>query len=364
MAQVPSLDWLDPARDPALFTLVVLAVALLAVTVVFSVYAVVLRIRNDRREQRRTALAARWQDALLTALADSEKTPDLHRLVDPNRQLHFVGFVLQFARRVRGEETGLLRDIVRPFLGSVVARLDSDRVEVRARAVQTLGTLGLPDHERRVIEALADPSPLVAMVAARALAKEGDPQYAEFILAKIQRFTVWNRPYLASMLAAMGPEISAGLRRGLADPGLGAWARSVLAEALHIQRDFVAGDVAAGVVATTDQRTAEERDLLVSALRLLAEVGRPEHVPVVRARLETHDVAVRAQALRALGRLGGQADLPLLVEALDDAFAWSALYAARGVRDAGGRDFLVEAAKSSDRRGRLAAQVLAEEGAR
>ena len=347
----------EAARDPTLLALIALAGGLFLVTVAFSFYAIFLRLRNQRRDARRAALAERWQDALLTVLADPETIPDLHRLVDDNRHIHFVGFVLEFARRVRGEESGIMRDVVRPFLGPIAERVQSDQVEVRARAIQTLGTLGLPEHEGIVIAALDDPSPLVAMVAARALAKEGEPRYSRAVLAKIHRFRIWNRPYLASMLAAMGPEVSDGLRRGLADRDLGDWARSVLAEALYLQTDFEAGDVAAQVVATEESPT-----LLISALRLLSEVGRPVHLPVVMERVRSHDVAVRAQALRALGRLGGRAELPLLVDALDDEFAWAALYAARGVRDAGGRGILLEASRGDDRRARLAAQVLAEEG--
>jgi HEAT repeat protein len=161
------------------------------------------------------------------------------------------------------------------------------------------------------------------------------------------------------MLAEMGPEVSPGLRRGLADRAAEPWTRTVMAEALRLQSDFEAGDVAAEVVANCD-----DRDLVAAALRLLSEVGRPAHLPVVRDRVGSQDEAVRAQALRALGRLGGPEDLSTLLEALDDEFTWAALYAARGVRESGGRELLREAAESEDRRGHLAAQVLAEEGAR
>lgn len=358
MEELLTAGWLRVSREPTLLALIAVVLALFLITLAFSVYAVLLRVQNERRDARRAALAERWQGTLLDAIADPTKIPDVHRLVDNDGRLHFVGFVLQFARRMRGGESDVLRSVVQPYMGLIAERLDTDRVEVRARAVQTLGTLGLPEHEDLVIAALDDPSPLVAMVAARALAKEEEPRYASAVLAKVHRFSEWNRLYLASMLAAMGPEVSLGLRAGLADPAAEPWTRSVMAEALRLQTDFEAGDVAAGVVADTD-----DGDLTVDALRLLAEVGRPAHLPVVRFKARSHDPAIRAQALRALGRLGGPEDLPILVEALDDDFTWAALYAARGVRETGGREILLRAAESDDRRGRLAAQVLAEEGA-
>lgn len=352
-----ALGWLDLYREPLLVGLIGLAVALFVVTLLFSVYAVVLRWMHQRRDRLRASLAERWQPALLEVLAHTQKVEELHRLVDENRRLHFVGFVLQFARRMRGDEVEVLRDVVRPFLGLIAERVESDRVEVRARAVQTLGTLGLPEHEDAVIRALDDPSPLIAMVAARALTKEENPRYAPDVLARVHRFSDWNRPYLASMLAAMGPELSDGLQRGLADERAEPWSRSVMAEALRLQKDFTAGDVAAKVAATTD-----DVDLQVAVLRLLSEVGRPEHLSVVRPKAQSGEPAVRAQALRALGRLGGPDDVPTLLEALDDDFTWAALYAARGVRESGGRHLLQEeASRANDRRARLAAQVLAEE---
>jgi HEAT repeat protein len=353
-----SSGWLRVSREPTLLALIAVVLALSLVTIAFSMYAVLLRFQNERRDARRAALAERWQSALLDAIADPAKIPDLHRLVDDNRRLHFVGFVLQFARRMRGGESEALRSVVRPYMGLIAERCDSDRVEVRARAVQSLGMLGLPEHEDLVMAAVDDPSLLVAMVAARALAKAGEPRYASALLAKVHRFKEWDRLYLASMLAAMGPEISAELRSGLANEAAEPWTRSVMAEALRLRTDFESGDVAAQVVATTD-----DRDLTVDALRLLAEVGRPAHTAVVRSKARSHDPAVRAQALRVLGRLGGPEDLPILVEALDDDFTWAALYAARGVRENGGRGLLLRAAESDDRRGRLAAQALAEEGA-
>jgi HEAT repeat protein len=354
-----ALGWLDGYREPILVGLIALAVGLFVLTLLFSAYALIMRWHHRRREELRTALAERWQPALLAVLGDRQRAGEVHRLVEENRRLHFVGYVLEFARRMRGDEVDVLRRVVRPYLGPIAERLRSDRVEVRARAVQTLGALGLPEHEDAVVGALDDPSPLVAMVAARALAKEENPKYAPLVLAKVGRFSGWNRHYLASMLAEMGAELSEGLRRGLADENAKPWTRCVMAEALRLQKDFQAGDVAAQVAATTD-----DEDLLVDVLRLLSEVGRPEHLVVIRPKTDSRDPAVRALALKALGRLGGPEDVPMLLEALDDEFTWAALYAARGARESGGRHVLEkEASRGGSRRSRLAAQVLAEEGA-
>jgi len=206
-----------------------------------------------------------------------------------------------------------------------------------------------------VISALDDPSPLVAMVAARALAREETPEHAAEVLARLERFKGWDRRFLASMLAAMGPAVAGTLRWGLGDSTVEPWTRALLADASYLQRDLQAADVAARLLAET-----EDRELRASALRLLSGVGRPEHAPAVRDLCRSDDPVVRAQALRALGTVGGAVDVPLFIEAMGDAYPWAALHAARGAAASGGSDALEHLAASADPRAALARQILAE----
>jgi len=341
---------------PALIVLIVVIAVLLVCTVVLSAYAIMMRFRHAANAKAAQDLKERWRDPVLGAVADPTLVPSVQGLVGDEDAIPFLGFVIEYARRVRGEEKGVLRDLVKPFLPRMVERAHVRRVEMRAWAIQTLGTLGLPEYEDEVVAALDDPSELVAMVAARGLARQETPQYASAVLERLDRFSGWNRHFLASMLAAIGPSASEVFRTGLADEGRAPWIRGVMAEALLQQGDFLAGDTAAEVV-----RTVGERDLLASALRLLTAVGRPEHAEVIRRHCDSEDTVVRAQAFRALGSLGGQEDVPVLVEAMGDQSPWPALYAARGARDAGGRAVLAGLVASGHPSASLAEQVLAEE---
>jgi HEAT repeat protein len=345
-----------PTRDSLLALLIWIVAALFVVTLAFSVYAVALRLVNDARDRRRARFALKWQDGLLLALADEEAAAALRNSVLEDERIHFVGFAVQYARRLRGDGRDALAGLVKPFLDPIVARAASPRVEVRARAIQTLGMLGLPEHATRVIAALDDPSPLVAMVAARALALEESPEYAEAVLARLPRFGGWNRRFLASMLAAMGPGVSASLRSGMADARAEPRSRAILAEALQIQGDLAAADVAADIL-----MKETDPELLGSALRLLQDVGRPEHVEAVRAHVESANATVRAHALEALGAVGGEGDIPELVASMRDPSPWAALSAARGVLAAGGGRILSDMAASDDAPGVIARQVLAGE---
>lgn len=342
--------------DTALLVISGVIIALFGVTILFSVYAVALRYRHEQRDRLWADLRARWEGPLLDAIADPAAIPTVQSLVDEEHRLYFVNFVLEFSRRMRGGELAVLRTVVAPFLEEIGRRASHPNSQVRTRAMQTLGTLGLPAYEKHVLAGLDDPSPLVSFVAARYLARAEFPQYGRAVLDSVSRFDGANFRFLASMLASIGPTISPELRARLADSERPEWERAVIAEALMMQREPRAGDVAAEVLGQT-----EDRELSIRLLRLLGTVGRREHLEAIRARSTTDDVFVRAQALSAMGRLGDERDLPVLIAGMDDDSPWVALHAARGIREAGGRGVLFELAQTELGYAALAGQVLYEE---
>lgn len=343
--------------EGALLALSGVIVGLFAVTLAFSAYAIVLRFRHARRDRLWTALTNRWEEPVLAAIVDPERARDVHEEVPEEYQLHFVNFILEYTRRVRGEERRTLRSLALPYLDQIAERTKHRDSGLRTRAVQTLGTLGLPDYSEEVLAGLEDPSPLVSMVAARYLARAEFPEFAPAVLRHLDKFDGWNRRFLASMLAAIGSDASDTLRGGLADADTPEWLRAVYAEALKMQRDPLAGDLAVRALSEDPGR-----ELIASLLRLLAEVGRPDHLPIVRGLARSDDVIVRAQALHALGLLTDGPDVPALVEAMADPSPWAAIHAARGVREAGGRALLEDMVRSGGVHARLAGQVLSEEG--
>jgi HEAT repeat protein len=345
-------------RSTAMTVVVDIVLVLLLATLVFSVVAVVLRLRHRARDRRRDEFASRWGEPLLAALSEPGTVAALRSQVLAEEQLHFVGFAVQYGRRLRGEERNALRNLVLPYLEHVARRAEARSVEVRARAIQTLGMFGLPEHAPRVVAALDDDSDLVAMVAARSLAQRETPDYAAAVMQRLGRFHGWDRRFLASMLAQMGTSVSSTLREGLRDPAVESRSRAVLAEALAIQGDLLAGDIAAEVLAS-----GADSELRFAALRLLHAVGRPEHASVARLHTGEGDETLRAQALRTLGAVGGEADVPVLLQAMSDPSPWVALEAARATLEAGARQALVDIAGSDRGTADLARQVLSEAGA-
>lgn len=341
------------AHDLALLVIAGVIGALFIVSTAFCGYAILLRAGHQRRDRLWEGLRARWEAPVLAAIVDPEQVPVVHALVTPEHEMHFVHFVLEYSRRMRGEEQLTLQKLVEPYLDLIAERLGDRRAEVRTRAIQTLGTLGLPKYANELLAGLDDASPLVSMVAARYLARREFPEFAPAVIERLHRFEGWNRNFLASMLATMGPACSAALRSGLSDEQAPPWLRSVHAEALRMQIDPAAADVAITVLST-----AKDIELIAALFRLLATVGRPEHVPVIREWCDSPDPIIRARALHALGALSSEEDIPLLVDAMYDESPWAALHATRGVREAGGKALLAEIARSEHPNAVLAAQIL------
>ncbi|MFQ5538582.1 MAG: HEAT repeat domain-containing protein [Gemmatimonadota bacterium] len=355
MPGLPSLLEEAGVRDAALVVIAYLVGVLLLLSFAFAVYTFWLRFRHRARDARWNRLREGWETPVLEVLDDPGGIPALQASIPREMRLYFVRFVVEFARRVRGPELDTLRRLALPFLEPLVRRTLSGDVEVRTRAVQTLGTLGLPRYADVVVEAMDDPSPLVAMVAVRALAR---PEYAEFtepVLKRLYRFHSWSRGFLSAMLAGIGSEGVPHLRKALADGEEEPWVRAVVADALAVLGDPGSGDIAAGVV-----EIEEDEDLLAAALRLLAVVGRPEHIDVVRVRCASPIPHVRSHALKALGVLGREEDVPRLLGAVADPSPWVALRAAEGILAAGAHPLLRDLAESDHPRALLAAQVLAE----
>ena len=181
-----------------IFLLLAFAILLLLLlTFFFAIVTIVLRFRNERRARYWEYLEGKWSEVILEVLAGSEPPEALTSLVEPEEELFFVGFLLRYARRVRGEEGKVLHDLVGPFLHQVTERANRGGAERRARAIQTLGTVGIPEYAAIVEEGLDDPSALVAMLAAQGLARKEHPELLGPVLDHLHRFGDWRRSYLA-----------------------------------------------------------------------------------------------------------------------------------------------------------------------
>ena len=354
MVQLP--PWVELVLGQRVLLLLTVGVLILMVFAIgLGVSVVLLRLRNTKTARRWTRLEGKWQTAVLDVLTGDIALEALWRLVAPGEELHFIDYLLRYARRLQGAEREIVRQLAQPYLPKIAARVHHEDPDRRARAVYTLGQLGLPQYAELVAEALDDATPLVSIIAALALLQKDLVGYVDAVLARVHRFVNWDPNFLASMLASVGEEVAVALRRALSDAKLSPMVRRIAATSLQYLNDVPAADVAAQVC-----DSEADPELVAACLRVLTAVGRPEHLPVVRRLMGSDNFVVRAAAASALGTLGGATDLAVLRQAYEDDSRWVAIHAARALRRAGEIELLQSLASSHRYRASLAMQVLTE----
>ena len=336
---------------------VTISVAVLVLlSVLFSIYVTWLRVRNHLRARRWADREDRWTDLTLEAVVGERTVEELATKVGSSERLSFLAFLLRYARRLTGRERQRVRELSVPFLPALEPLLRDRDVYRRARAVQTLGTLGLPEHSEALVSAVNDESPIVSMLAARALAAYGGATYAEPIVANLDRFEHWGSEYVTSLLVSLGPAAAPELRGVMEDESRFARTRALAADALRNLNDLDAIEPASEIL-----RRALDPDLAAALLRLVSVLGGTDQLEIVRNLLQDPHFAVRAEAYSAVGALADKEDDGVLEEGLTDASPWVALHAARGIRERGGEVRLLQLSESDHPGARAAAQVLAED---
>ncbi|MEX2465333.1 MAG: HEAT repeat domain-containing protein [Gemmatimonadota bacterium] len=340
----------------AIFTVLTLS----GFTLAFMGYAFLLHLRAKRLERRREALEARWRGRLLDAGTGDASSPGgpavtAQREVPEEDQTLFLDLVTEYARALEGPERKNLEELARPYLAALDPLLDDPDPYRRAYALDILGELGYEDARDRIAHGLEDDSGLVAMVAARALARHGDPSFVPVILAGLDGFGNWSANYLASLLTSFGPEAAPALRDLAFDTRAPDRLRSVALQALKELNDVESVEPAMRLL-------PEELHLEIQGdlIRLIGHLGRPEHLVVVRPFVTAAAPHVRAAALRAVSNVTDRrtSDVEMVSRGLDDPSPWVALQAARGIMTLGRRDELVALANSASPRADLAAEVL------
>lgn len=341
--------------DGLLWALAFLIVALFVGSFVLIVLVVYLRVRNMRRAKKRASLEARWEPIMLEVLAGAAPDSELHTLVKPDEERYFVDFLMHYSTRLKGDERAAVLELSHQYLPWVTLQLKRRSPERRARAVQTLGELDAQGYTDELMAALTDPSPLVAITAARALARQRNPDLARGLVDSFGAVELWHKRFLSSMLANMGPKSGPILREALADRNQPTHTRVLAAETLVQLNDLAAVDSATAVI-----QTEHDTDLLVAALRLIQRVGGEEQREPVKRLLIAADPAVRANAVRALACVGTQSDVDLVRKAVEDESNWVVMHAVWGLKALGRLDMLRDIVSCNHRRAAAAREMLAE----
>jgi len=290
--------------DLTLLFIIAIIAFIFSSTVLLSISVLILRIENNLKTKRWKRMEEKWEPLLLDVLSDDKETHQLISKVERDEQLYFVQFLQRFTYRLRGKERAVLEELVKPFLPLIVQRVKIGNPERRAQTIQTLSAFRLHKYTEHIVEALDDPSPTVAMLAARSLSRKEFAEYANVVLSKLYRFESWSINYLASMLESFGPVAAPVIRKAFSNCENPLRVRTACAEALYRLRDLLSADIAVEILANET-----DTDLLAAALRLLGETGCPKHLEAIRSMSDSDDFVIRAHSLKALAQLGTSDDI-------------------------------------------------------
>lgn len=336
-------------------------VALVVTNLALAAGVLGLRLRNNVRARQWGRVEARWYPAMMDLLAGETTVEALLPYVQRREIRQVLEICGRMVRRVSGDDRRIVQDLARSLLHGLEPSLRSRSPEKRASAIQLLALLGSDDEfSIEISTALADPSPLVSMVAARVVARRRRTDLATEVLRQLDRFRMWSEAFLASMLASMGTEIAPDLRAHFAGDEHSSRARAVTARALAELRDVSSAEIAAGLL----EDAPGDRALIVASLRVIETVGQTKHLGVVRPLLGHKDFVIRAHAATALGRIGTAADSGALSLAVADESPWVAIHAASALRHLGQFETLRKLSYAADASGEAALEALQYGGAR
>jgi HEAT repeat protein len=321
--------------------LMLLAGASLALWLALAGFAVVRKLRRDRRELRSAERRERYRSVLrdgdhaaMVAInrdaIGAEAQVDLAVTVDAVRGTLPPHRLAELGRAAR--ESGLLP--------TLIAELDSRRPVDRARAALVLTRTGLPEVVDHVAPLFADDDADVRLVACSGLARVGSDRAAEALIWAlvtralpperiIERLGApWAVPTIL-MTLELGPSPVPRALAAVKPRGRDVALEASLARALGLAED-PRGELA--LIALL-RESAEE--VQVSAARALGRVGGTTSIPPLTAALDSDIWPVRAQAAKSLGALGAVEAIEPLEDCLPDRAWWVRGNSARALRELG-----------------------------
>ncbi len=336
-------------------------VLLVGVTVcagLFAATALLLHAWSARADARRAARTARWEPVLLDVLVGEADPAVFAEGFVRRHHGPALELAATYALRLDGESLTRLSAAMAPLLPRARALLHARRPDRRATAVRLLGFLGTDADRPALALALSDRSPLVAMAAARALARTQDAGYADALIAALGRFETWGTNAVASMLTLFGLPAAPALMRAFASADVPSATRIACAEALRRLGYLPAAGDAAAIAGA-----AGGVELRAAALRLLRDLGGPAEASAVRTLIESPSDVLRLHAVSALAAISQDpGDAARIEHALSDASPWVAQRAARGLIESGRVASLRALAGGAGQPHRVARQALAEAG--
>ncbi len=298
----------DPLLNFALYS----GLAVFLLTVVLLLMIAILRYTIDRRKRMEQALAERWQPVFIHAV---EGMPiEAPRIMGRDRQT-ILPLWIHFSESIRGEARLRLRQLALDLKLERTALKLLARKNIRSRllAIVALGRLGVMDAWEQLTRLVADPNPMVSLLAMRSLLQIDAGLALPLMLDELSRRDDWPLKKVADTLGEIPAEV-------LAAPllqALHAVSPDNAPRLLSLLETTNLGDTWPVLAPLLGENHPPE--VLAAALKACRD---PRALAAARS-LTTHEQwIVRAQAAATLGRLGIEEDRLRLLSMLSDSEWW------------------------------------------
>ena len=290
-----------------------------------------IQFQRDRQNVHRIERFMAWETALPAYLF---REPGALREFSaiPRRDLSiFQTFLARYQATLGGAEAAYLRDLYLS-LGiheSLPKRLQHRSPATRAQAAKEVAVFQQDQYLQQVIPLLLDPVPYVSHMAALALSRSGDLQYARSVLIWVLQEELYQRERLLRVLEGFGPDLLSWLESCLDMPSHDpeAWILYALLAASH--KDPRSERRLLQLLETPHV------DLQAAALKALAVLADPLAYPKVLPFAHHAAWQIRALAAKALGLIGGPDAIPDLIDLTCDQIYEVRRNAAQGLADLG-----------------------------
>ena len=302
-----------------------------------------LRRGHNQLQQELSTCQNMWE-AEVHALLSGQWSPP--RSIPRHLICDYLIFLQGYAKQLIDADRSMVLALGARQLPRLISEVPQRMPETRALKLSLISWFGGREAIPHLSAALADPSPLVASVAAGGLAQwlhHSDPAHGaqlseaesralmDTLLAHYERFAGWGQDAHISLFCAIGPKVVPWLTWRLMDGNSPPWLRAAATRALARMHVLEACTCAEQLLWQADTLPVE---LTLGSIELLSEIGDAEHLPLLEYLIQQNlHGEISAEAAKAIAHLAqddqtGRDTLERLVQAKDPVVA---RFAAKGL---------------------------------
>jgi len=274
---------------------------LLLITFALALYVVLLRISFNSRQRSKKRRFEIWQNSILRYLSGEVSSEKIAKEVKTKHFSLFSEFMEKYLETLKGEDfqnlTHLLKEM--GLFDYNLKRLDSKKRWHRVYAAFFLGLLRDKEAVPALQKGLKDRDYLMSFASASGLAKSGQKKHLEETLSLLTQRKDLGPDKAAEVLLEFGngicSELVSILNRGNIDSK---W-KYLIIDLLGYWHDLEAGPVLLKIL-----HTSKDSEMKVRSIRSLGEMPYVEAAQALSNYLDGDNDLIRAEAARALGRIG------------------------------------------------------------